>query len=101
LGEPFETIVARSAGPPETRDSALDPAQNFANTANNWPAIAWMTGGESLHNNHNTHPGAPKFSMRRFELDPSWLVIRVLAALRQIVITGPPVRLPPDRGVLR
>jgi hypothetical protein len=42
---------------------------------------------------------APKF--RRFELDPSWLVIRVLAALRQIVITGPPVRLPPDRGVLR
>ena len=42
------------------------------------------------------HPG-----QRRFELDPSWLVIRVLAALRQIVITGPPVRLPPDRGVLR
>jgi stearoyl-CoA desaturase (delta-9 desaturase) len=72
-------------------------AQNFANTAYNWPALAWMTGGESLHNNHHAHPRAPKFSMRRFELDPSWLVIRVLAALRQIVITGPPMAKPPSR----
>src|SRR5262245_48874175 len=40
-------------------------AQNFRNTAYNWPILAWVTSGESLHNNHHAHPRAPKFSMRR------------------------------------
>jgi len=35
--------------------------------------------GESLHNNHHAHPRSPKFSVRRCEFDPSWLVIRALA----------------------
>jgi fatty-acid desaturase len=55
-------------------------AQNFGNTAYNSRLLAWVTGGESLHNNHHAHPRAPKFSMRRFEFDPSWAVIRCLAA---------------------
>ena len=38
-------------------------AQNFANTAYNWRLLSWVTGGESLHNNHHAHPRAPKFSM--------------------------------------
>jgi len=67
-------------------------AQNFKNTAYNSPLLAWVTGGESLHNNHHAHPRAPKFSVRRFEFDPSWLVIRALAAVKLVVITGPLVR---------
>ena len=64
-------------------------AQNFCNnTAYNSRALAWVTGGESLHNNHHAFPGAPKFSMRRFEFDPSWVVVRGLAALRLVEITG-------------
>lgn len=61
-------------------------AQNFSNTAYNSPVLAWVTGGESLHNNHHAHPRAPKFSVRRFEIDPSWLVIRALAAVKLVVI---------------
>ena len=61
-------------------------AQNFSNTAYNSRVLAWITGGESLHNNHHAHPRAPKFSVRRFEFDPSWVVIRALAAVKLVVI---------------
>ncbi len=71
--------------------------QNFPNTAYNCRTLAWMTGGESLHNNHHAHPRAPRFSMARLEFDPSWPVIRVLASLRLVVITATPVRIPAER----
>jgi stearoyl-CoA desaturase (Delta-9 desaturase) len=65
--------------------------QNFQNTAYNSRVLAWMTGGESLHNNHHAYPRSPKFSLRRSELDPSWLAIRLLAALRLVAIVTPPI----------
>jgi stearoyl-CoA desaturase (delta-9 desaturase) len=68
--------------------------KNFENTAFNWRILAWVTAGESLHNNHHAYPRAPKFSVRRFEFDPSWLVIRAFAAVRLVVIIGASVRLP-------
>ena len=71
-------------------------AQNFRNTAYNSTVLAWLTAGESLHNNHHAHPRAPKFSMRRFEFDPSWLVIRALAAVGLAVVVGAPVRVLAD-----
>jgi len=69
-------------------------AQNFVNTAYNSRVLAWVTGGESLHNNHHAAPRSPKFSVLRAEVDPSWLVIRALAAVGLIVIVGPRLRLP-------
>ena len=74
--------------------------QNFDNTARNSRVLAWITGGESLHNNHHAHPRAPRFSVRSAEFDASWPVIRVLAALRLIVIAGTPVRLGRTPAVL-
>ena len=68
-------------------------SQNFANTAYNSPLMAWLTGGESLHNNHHAHARSPKFSMRRWEFDPSWPVIRLLVVARLIAVTRSPVRL--------
>jgi stearoyl-CoA desaturase (delta-9 desaturase) len=65
--------------------------KNFENTAYNWRLLAWITGGESLHNNHHAHPRAAKFSLRRSEFDPSWPIIRSLAAAGLLVIAGPPV----------
>ena len=67
--------------------------RNYDNTARNSIVLAWVTGGESLHNNHHAHPRAPKFSVRSREFDPSWPVIRALAALRLLAIAAPPVRL--------
>jgi stearoyl-CoA desaturase (delta-9 desaturase) len=72
--------------------------QNFSNTAYNSPILATVTGGESLHNNHHAHPRSPRFSMRRREFDPSWLVIRVLAAAGLVTITAPPVTAPGRAG---
>jgi stearoyl-CoA desaturase (delta-9 desaturase) len=69
-------------------------ARNFDNSAYNSRLLAWVTGGESLHNNHHAHPRSPRFSVRRMEFDPSWLVIRALGAVRLVVITGPPATLP-------
>src|SRR5689334_2015736 len=65
--------------------------QPFGNTARNSRVLAWITGGESLHNNHHAHPRAAKFSLRRSEFDPSWPLIRSLAAAGLLVILGPPV----------
>ncbi len=67
--------------------------QNFENTAYNSPWLAWVTGGESLHNNHHARPRAPKFSARASEFDPCWPLIRALAAMRLIVIMGASARL--------
>src|SRR6185503_8743604 len=66
-------------------------SKNFENTAYNWRVLAWITGGESLHNNHHAHPRSAKFSVRRSEFDPSWLIIRALAAVRLLAIQGTPV----------
>ena len=55
--------------------------RNFNNTATNLRSVAWLTGGEGLHNNHHQYPAASKFSMRRWEVDPAWPIIRVLTRL--------------------
>ncbi|HYX69896.1 MAG TPA: fatty acid desaturase [Terriglobales bacterium] len=55
--------------------------KNFDNTATNLRSVAWFSGGEGLHNNHHQYPASAKFSMRRWEFDPAWPVIRVLSAL--------------------
>jgi stearoyl-CoA desaturase (delta-9 desaturase) len=56
--------------------------RNFANTATNIRLVAWLTGGEGLHNNHHGYPRSPKFSFRRGEIDPAWPLIRLLTALK-------------------
>lgn len=66
-------------------------SKTFENTAYNWRLLAWITGGESLHNNHHAHPRSPKFSIRPSEFDPSWPIIRSLAAVRLLAIKDPPV----------
>ena len=69
-------------------------SQNFANTAFNSRLLSYVTGGEALHNNHHANPRAPRFSVRRSEFDPSWLVIRICARLGLLQIVGEPVTLP-------
>jgi stearoyl-CoA desaturase (delta-9 desaturase) len=66
-------------------------AKNFQNTATNSRYLAWVTGGESLHNNHHAHPRSAKFSMRGWEFDPSWPLIRLLASTGLLLVMGSPV----------
>ena len=63
------------------------------NNATNIRILAWLTGGESLHNNHHAYPSSPKFSMGRLEFDPSWVVIKFLMALRMVSLVGERVKL--------
>lgn len=68
--------------------------KNFlSNSATNIRLLAWLTGGESLHNNHHAYPSSPKFSMARFEFDPSWVVIKILVGLRLVQLVGDKVKL--------
>ncbi len=48
------------------------------NLAGNSQWLAWLTGGEGLHNNHHAMPTSPRLSMTRGEIDPGWWVIRLL-----------------------
>jgi len=68
--------------------------KNFGNNSGtNIRVLAWLTGGESLHNNHHPYPSSPKFSVRRSDFDPSWVVIKILSAVRLITLVGDKVKL--------
>lgn len=57
--------------------------RNFesADTSTNLTPWAFWIGGEELHNNHHAFPSSARFSMRRWEFDIGWAVIRGLQAL--------------------
>jgi len=50
-------------------------------TSRNIVPIAILVSGEELHNNHHRWPRSAKFSMRWFEVDIGWALIRTLAAV--------------------
>jgi stearoyl-CoA desaturase (delta-9 desaturase) len=52
-------------------------SQPYENGARNNQWLALLTAGEGLHNNHHAAPTSATFALHR-ELDPGWLLIRVL-----------------------
>ncbi|RKG75018.1 acyl-CoA desaturase [Corallococcus terminator] len=46
--------------------------------------------GELFQNNHHARPASPDFAAKRFELDPTWQVMRLLARLKLIRIAQAP-----------
>ena len=56
--------------------------QPYRNSATNGQALALMTGGEGLHNNHHAAPTSARFALHRGEIDPGWFVVRTLVFLR-------------------
>lgn len=73
--------------------------RNFecADASRNVTPWAVLLGGEELHNNHHAFPSSARFSVRPWELDIGWVVLRGLAAigLADIRRTAPvPVRQP-------
>ena len=37
-----------------------------------------LTAGEGWHNNHHAFPGSARSGLRRFEIDPSWITLRLM-----------------------
>ncbi|MGH9209413.1 MAG: fatty acid desaturase [Acidimicrobiales bacterium] len=65
------------------------------NSATNLQWLAWLTGGEGLHNNHHAAPTTAKLAFRSREIDPAWPVIRSLRRLGWATVRH---EHPPDRS---
>ncbi|MEY2477102.1 MAG: hypothetical protein QOG87_2417 [Actinomycetota bacterium] len=52
--------------------------QPYANTARNNQWLAFITGGEGLHNNHHAAPTSAKFALNPGETDIGWWLVRLL-----------------------
>lgn len=71
--------------------------RNFecADASRNVAPWGLLLGGEELHNNHHAFPSSARFSIRPWELDIGWVVLRCLSfvGLAQVRRTAPvPVR---------
>ena len=64
--------------------------QNFDNgdLSRNTLPFDFLTAGELFQNNHHKFAMSPDFAARRFEVDPTYVVIRVLSGLRIITLKG-------------
>jgi len=56
------------------------PYDNLA-TNNQW--LAWISGGEGLHNNHHAAPTSARFALAGGQTDPGWWLIRLLLTTKQ------------------
>ena len=77
--------------------------RNFesADTSTNLTPWAFWVGGEELHNNHHAFPSSARFSMRRWEFDIGWVVIKGLEKLRlaKVLRVAPSLDLRPNIAV--
>jgi stearoyl-CoA desaturase (delta-9 desaturase) len=54
-------------------------------TSRNSAVIAFITGGEGWHNNHHYLPASARQGFTRWEIDPTWYLLRALARLLHLV----------------
>lgn len=74
--------------------------RTFDNTATNIRLVAWLTGGEGLHNNHHGCPRSPKLSVLPGEVDLGWGVLRALERLGLATTSDVrPAGASPERGL--
>jgi len=60
--------------------------KSYPNTAFNNQWLAFVTGGEGLHNNHHAAPTSAKLALGRHEIDPAWWVIRLMVRTRMVTV---------------
>ena len=66
------------------------PYDNLA-TNNQW--LAWISGGEGLHNNHHAAPTSARFALDRGQTDPGWWLIRLLLRTHQAEVRHEEIKL--------
>jgi len=78
--------------------------RNFVtdDTSTNLTPWGVVLGGEELHNNHHAFPSSARFSMRRFEFDPGWLMISIFSmlGLAKVRRVAPKLAIEDDRSAL-
>lgn len=60
--------------------------KSYPNTAFNNQWLAFVTGGEGLHNNHHAAPTSAKLALARREMDPAWWVIRLMVRAKMATV---------------
>jgi stearoyl-CoA desaturase (delta-9 desaturase) len=50
----------------------------YPNLATNSQWLAWLAGGEGLHNNHHAAPTSARFALDPGQVDPGWWLVRGL-----------------------
>ena len=60
--------------------------KSYPNTAFNNQWLAFVTGGEGLHNNHHAAPTSARLALNRRELDPGWGLIRLMVRARMATV---------------
>ncbi|MEL1265822.1 DesA family fatty acid desaturase [Pseudoxanthomonas putridarboris] len=77
--------------------------RNFesADTSTNLTPWGVWIGGEELHNNHHAFPSSARFSMRRWEFDIGWAVIKGLEKVRlaKVLRVAPTLDIRPNIAV--
>jgi hypothetical protein len=48
----------------------------------NLPKLGIVTFGEAFHENHHAFPGSAKLGIMPGQIDPGWLLVRAMSALR-------------------
>ena len=61
---------------------------NSDDVSRNTLVFDFLTAGELFQNNHHKFSMSPNFAVRGFELDPAYQVMRLMAALKLIDMTG-------------
>ncbi|HQZ74124.1 MAG TPA: acyl-CoA desaturase [Chitinophagaceae bacterium] len=62
---------------------------NLKNTSTNLLKVDWLMMGEGYHNNHHKNPSSTNFGFRWYELDPTYVIIRIFSRLKIIKIHKP------------
>ncbi len=66
----------------------------------NVPYCGILTMGEAYHNNHHAFPASARLGLGAGEIDPGWLVLRVLEQLGLVSNLKTPATLPPRPAVV-
>ncbi|GJM09899.1 MAG: fatty acid desaturase [Lysobacteraceae bacterium] len=71
-------------------------------TSTNLTPWGVFLGGEELHNNHHAFPSSARFSMRKWEFDIGWVIIRMLSAcgLATIRRVAPQLEVDPNKSTI-
>ena len=67
--------------------------RTYDNLATNPQGLAWISGGEGLHNNHHAAPTSARFALDRGQIDPGWWLIRLLLRTNQAEVRHEEIKL--------